>query len=360
MKKVLVLCPNIHFGQGGVSNYYSTLKLDNEPGITYFHYDTDSKSKVFKTCNALLKYILFKLKAPFYQTIHLNPSFNTTSFYRDLMFILVALFWRKEIIIFYRGWNDIFEQNVLTCRFKRWLFKISFAKAHKTIVLGTLFKDKLIHLGLSKRSKVFIESTVADNSSFDQHNFESKLTTFKNKEITLLFLSRIVEQKGVYILADTFKLLLEKHPEFSFNLIIAGDGPELENLKSYVKKKRIKRIQFCGYVKTEEKSQLLLKSHIMFFPTNHGEGLPNCLLEGMLFGLGIVSRPVGGIADWIEHKKNGYIINSLSASDFENEISKLIQNPNAFEEMSKLNTKKAKETFTVEKVKQRLFNIYKS
>ena len=60
--------------------------------------------------------------------------------------------------------------------------------------------------------------------------------------------------------------------------------------------KEIDNIEFLGHVNAETKKKALFQSHIMIFPT-FTEGLPNVILEGMLYGMPIISRATGGIPE---------------------------------------------------------------
>src|SRR5688572_26349369 len=111
---VLVLVPN--FSQiGGVSNYYRNLELNCFDGIDYFFVNsgTDSglASKVLKSFKI---YCSFLIKMAFgnYKIVHVNPSLDKKSFYRDAIFIFISSLFSKKIIVFFRGWEDEFEKAI--------------------------------------------------------------------------------------------------------------------------------------------------------------------------------------------------------------------------------------------------------
>ena len=56
------------------------------------------------------------------------------------------------------------------------------------------------------------------------------------------------------------------------------------------------------------------------------DNLPNVGLEAQSCGLPIVSFNVGGIADIIDHKKNGYLAKPFNIKDYFNGINYLIKN----------------------------------
>ena len=111
--------------------------------------------------------------------------------------------------------------------------------------------------------------------------------------------------KGILIALRTFELA---NKEFNNLLLtIAGDGPDLEYAKQYIIDNNIKNVQFIGRVDGDEKINALKSSDIYLFPS-YTEGMPISLLEAMLFGNVIITSDVGGIKDFFEQGKMGYMI----------------------------------------------------
>src|SRR5215469_1223152 len=235
MKKILILVPDLSL-PGGVSNYYSSLKLDREKNIQYFIVNKGRSSSALGTAWRLFttywKFFFLLIKEHF-GLVHVNPSLDRKSFYRDSIFIIISKILRRKTLVFFRGWTDSFEEKIKVSRIKSFLFRISYAKVDKYIVLGQVFKLKLISLGMPERTEFFIESTVADSSFLDELDLESKYISFNEKR-KFLFLSRIEKEKGVYIAIDTFSKFLSRYPGKKSCLTIAGDGPELVAVKKYV------------------------------------------------------------------------------------------------------------------------------
>jgi glycosyltransferase involved in cell wall biosynthesis len=261
-------------------------------------------------------------------------------------------------LVFFRGWTDSFEEKIKVSKVKSFLFKMSYAKVDKYIVLGQIFKLKLIALGVPEQTEFFIESTVADSSYLNELDLESKYVSFLEQR-KFLFLSRIEKEKGIYIAVDAFTEFLSKYPEKNSCLTIAGDGPELAAVKKYVKEKRLSNIEFAGHVRGEQKKKLLITSHILLFPTYYGEGIPNSILESMLYGMPVVSRTVGGIPDIIQNDVNGYLSESLEPGVFLDFISLLTSDIDLYKKISNNNYVTAKEKYTTEKVRERILKIYR-
>lgn len=131
---------------------------------------------------------------------------------------------------------------------------------------------------------------------------------------------------------------------------IVGNGSALESSKQYVIEKKIKDIYFTGTLSGQSLIEEFTKGDIYLFPSYHGEGMPTSVLEAMAFGLPIITRPVGGLADFFKQKKNGYLIESFKPNDFALKIEHLINSPYECKEISEYNHKYAIQNFMASNV----------
>ena len=357
--KTLIIVPNLNL-PGGVANYYKTLGLNKEENINYFYISkAKQRSFVNTAIRLVINYIRFssQLVKYRYKVVVVNPTLDPKSFHRDSVFIMIAHLLGKKTIVFFRGWLEPFEETIKSSRFKSFLFRISYARAGKFFVLGNIFKEKLIAMGVPASAEFNIETTVADSSFLDQIDLDKKFESFQ-EEIRLLFLSRIVREKGIYIAIDAFCGFLKKFPDRKCSLIIAGDGPELSSVKSYVTEKQIRHIIFLGHVNGEGKKRLLLESHILIFPS-YSEGLPNSILEGMLYGMPIISRKTGGIPEIIADNINGFLTESYDPCIFTDFIIKIASDNILYNKIANTNHQAAMRRFTSEKVKERVLSLFR-
>lgn len=357
--EIVVLGPSLK-AVGGVANYYSNLNLTSENNIYYFEVNSNLKENTLKkTFRLVTNFFKFAriISSEKVKIVHVNPSLDFKSFWRDAIFIFIAKIFSKKIIVFFRGWEDHFEVKIKNSIFLKKVFNQTYSKADVYIVLGQVFKTKLQDIGVKNDKTFFIETTLADSNYLKEFNLNNKLSTF-DKEIKVLFISRIEKEKGIYIAIDAIKNYSDTHPHQKIKLNVAGLGKELINVKQYVQENKIQNIEFVGQIKGEAKGKLLNECHIMLFPTYFGEGLPNSILEGMLYGMPILTRINAGIPDIVKNEVNGYITSSLESKDFLNYLNNLISNKDLYSQMAKTNHQIAIERFTTEKVKERLLNIY--
>lgn len=358
--KTLLLVPHLN-GDGGVVNYYNNLRLESFSNIQYFAVNGPKpQSRIVTILRLMFNYISFTAKVikGNFKLIHVNPSLYPRSFYRDAVFIIISRLLNRKVLIFFRGWLDDYENNIKKSNFKSFLFKISYAKATGIIVLGAVFKKKLLYMGVPPQTDFFIETTVADSQFVNELNLKEKFRTY-NSKVVFLFLAKVAKTKGIYIALAAYKQFSEKHQERKSCFIVAGDGAELLEVKKYVKDQQICNVEFTGQVASSEKKALLLKSHIMLLPS-YTEGLPNTILEGMLYGMPIISRVTGAIPDVIKQGVNGFLSDSLEFSVYTGFIESLALDDDLYQKISKENQEIAFRNYSTEKVRERILSIYRS
>ena len=346
---VLILCPNLN-SKGGVSYYYflvnkhfssSTIKthfffIGNENRNPTFY------SRLFKSLSDLIKLTLIFSR---FDLIVFNPSLDPKSLIRDGIFHIIAKsIFHKKTIVFFHGWTLKFEQ-LINNKFSK-LFQ-SIYKDSKIIVLSSQFKNTLVNWNIDPKS-ITVGKTL----------FELPLNfKLNNNPLNLVFLSRFDFNKGCFTAIKTIELLISEYPQIT--LYMVGDGVLLPKLKSYVKKNNLGNyIIFTGWLNEINKYDILSKSGIMLYPTNYGEGMPISLLEGMGFGLAIISRPIAGIKDIIKEKVNGFLVNSEDPFDFAYKIKILIDNHSLWKKISSKNLKESHSKYNIHNSIKNIEKIY--
>lgn len=355
--KILILHPDFQ-DPGGVSSYYKKLEKQFTLNVEHF---IIGKRPGENTCFAKLiriikDYINFviKIRNEIFEIIHVNPSLDPRSFTRDGIFNLLARIYKKKTIVFFHGWHKTYENKIKNNGI--WRFKLFYGNVNAFIVLAEEFKNTLRSWGCEQA--IYKEVIVIEDYLINKININETIEKrIKSGKKRILFLSRIIREKGIYETIEAFSILLKKYPRIE--LVIAGDGKELENIKSLVQKYTIPNVIFVGYVKGEEKYKLLETSYILCFPT-YGEGFPNTIVEAMAFGMPIVTRPVGGIADFFINGENGIATTSKKPDIIANIMENILLDTELYKKISLYNYKCTKENYLASNAVSRLEKIYKS
>ena len=353
---------------GGVGTFNNTLfNYISSKNTVYdfslkenFKYDLIDRKGIFyqiKRKSTIIYYLLLfsfsKIKNKI-DLVHLSPSLGKTAIRRDICYAQKCIKHNIPFVIFFHGWDKNYEKKIEKNEYIHKLSKI-LGEASAIWVLSSEFKNKLIAWGFNK-DKIIVETTMVDNTLLENFDINDKSKNIENtKNLNILFLGRVVKEKGIYEAVETFKILNEKFNNIAFT--IAGDGLALINLKNYVKNKNISGIKFTGFISGQNKIDLLTKSHILFFPS-YNEGMPNAVLEAMAFGMPVITRKVGGLNDFFEHSKMGYYTDSLKPQVFADFLEKIIGNRDLLKNMAIYNYNYAQKKFLASQVVKRIENVF--
>jgi|SRR5690554_46150 len=346
--KILIFTPNKSI-KGGVSNFYSIAEKYFTKDIKCISFNSIGYKGVLKPFINIVNFLIAIIKILYYNpiTVVVNPSLGKTAILRDGILIFWCKILNKKTIVFWRGWNQD-NEIILQNGFIKSLFEKTFKKVDKHIVLNKYLEDFLIEVGVSA-SKVERSTTLVDDSYFNQ---SAKL---KDEIFSILFLSRIEKYKGIYEALEAYKIISENR---NVEFIIAGIGNEIEKIKKKIDREKIKGVKILGFIDGEKKREVFQLSDCYLFPS-YSEGMPNSVLEAMASGLPIISRPVGGLVDFFEEDKMGYLIESLDPKEYAEKIIHLLENKEKIKEIGKYNHEYAKDNFLASKVTTKLEFILK-
>lgn len=143
----------------------------------------------------------------------------------------------------------------------------------------------------------------------------------KNKNLTILFLNRLVKMKGPERAIDIFNMVHKK--DNSAKLVIAGKGEAQfeKELKQKVKKLHLdNNVVFAGFITEKEKFKLLSLSHVLLNTSfKEGWGLVN--IEANSHGTPAVSFKVKGNTESIKENVSGFLFDE---NDYEKMADKII------------------------------------
>lgn len=122
---------------------------------------------------------------------------------------------------------------------------------------------------------------------------------------TLLFVGQLIWQKGIRLILDTLKLLIEK--DKSYLMLFAGDGYNREAIKSYAEKIGVKdHIRMLGKVTDRSLLFGLYEcSDIFFFPSKY-DNAPLVLREAAAAGLPALLTEGSNSAEIVTDGVNGF------------------------------------------------------
>lgn len=355
--RVLVVGPDRH-DPGGVANYYNAVFPRLSHGEVAAHYlEIGSTRGHGRGLHIILDQFRFwraigTIKP---DIVHLNPSLDLKSFLRDGMFIFLAKLRRKPVIVFFRGWQEPFENTV--SGHLKWFFKLTYGRADGFIVLAKSFSECLRKWAV--KVPIYLGNTAVANELLEGFSIERKMEDASGAEVVrLLYLARLEREKGVLELLDAVRMLLDSGAPVS--LTIAGDGPIMPEVRQQVAKfgSHQDKVKIIGYVRGQDKKDVLRSHQVYCFPTRYGEGMPNSVLEAMAFGMAVVTCPVGGLADFFENERMGVLLKTIEPEEMASSIGALIESRERLADIAKYNYKYAQNRFLASSAAETLRTRY--
>lgn len=180
----------------------------------------------------------------------------------------------------------------------------------------------------------------------------------------LLAVGRLVAKKGFDDLILGFSRVLHKHP--GLLLVIAGDGPERQNLESLVKSLRIEaKVIFAGTV-TPRVVRTLLRGAQAFClpcrPSKDGDrdGLPVAIMEAMASGVPVVTTTLPGVTELVINLENGFCVAPGDHVALSGALQTLIEQPARALRLTQSARASIEERFDLSKNAARLIKLVQS
>lgn len=167
-----------------------------------------------------------------------------------------------------------------------------------------------------------------------------------NKKKQVLVVARMSEyHKRISSALKTWKIITQKYLINDWELILVGDGPDLQQYKNYAKRNNLSGIRFEGQKNPND----YYKNASIFLMTSSAEGWGLTLTEAMERGVpSIVMESSPVFRDIIDDGKTGFIVPDNELKTFIDRCLLLIRNPQKRMEMAKNCLLKA-EDFTIDK-----------
>lgn len=150
-------------------------------------------------------------------------------------------------------------------------------------------------------------------------------------ERVVLFIGRLVREKGVHLLLEAAPEILMAFPETRF--VIVGKGPSQTELSETARRLGIEaHVSFTGFISDEERNLLLQKADVAVFPSLY-EPFGIVALEAMAAKTPIVVADVGGLSDIVDHQHNGLKMLPSDAHSLAAQTKWILCNPSLAEQL---------------------------
>lgn len=181
-----------------------------------------------------------------------------------------------------------------------------------------------------------------------------------NREPIVLFVGRLVENKGCDYLIRAMNRVQSMNPELE--LVIIGDGPRRKTLEEMAKN-HLKKYRFLGRQSSEIVRLWMNRASIFSVPSitvdsGASEGFGLVFAEAQAMGLPCVSFRTGGIPEAILHGKTGLLAPEKDLTKLSEGISRLWNNPNLRKNFSEAGREMVEKYFNIDNNTKQLENYY--
>jgi teichuronic acid biosynthesis glycosyltransferase TuaC len=225
----------------------------------------------------------------------------------------------------------------------------------KIIAVSKAMKKAAENIAIPKE-KIEVVYNGTDINQFCCNHEKDENTKFEDeKNYKLLFVGRIIREKGIWELLEAFLNVLVHYP--NTELYIIGEGNEQKAIKQYCLDNNINdKVKFLGVLPHTE----LVKSYQncdLFILPSYSEGLPNVIVEAMSCGKPVIATNIGGIPE-IVNSETGSLIPVKDTNSLSLEIINLFKNKELLRTKGRNARKMIEQRFNRENNVNKIVTIY--
>lgn len=303
------------------------------------------------------------------QLCYMALSTTGVAFFKDL--ILISLLKTFRIRTIYHLHNKGISQHEHKM-FYNLCYQFVFKKSEVIVLSSKLYADIQSFVPYSKvhicpngvNDEVvkppLLSAFASENSLVDEQerSINNKLQN-EEKKTQILFLSNLIESKGVLILLDACSILVNKGIEFEC-VFIGGEGNiSAAQINNKINEYGLKdQVSYKGKKFGDEKFIAFQEADIFAFPT-YEDCFPLVLIESMSHSLPVVTTFEGGISDIVDDGSTGFLVPKKDIGKLAEKLEMLILDSDLRNRMGKAGRKKYEQNFTLEIFQSRLIEILK-
>lgn len=289
----------------------------------------------------------WKLLTRKYDLCYISLTCHGVGFIKDAPFALLCRLFRKKLVIHQH--NKGMSKDVNRWPY-RWLMPVVYKNAKVILLSWRLYPD--IERIVPRENVLICPNGIKLVDSHIKKNTENEIPH-------LLFLSNLIESKGVIVLLDALKLLAYKGLSFHCDFV-GGETKEIDakRFACEVEKRHLNNYVFYrGRKYGFEKDDVMAQSDVFVFPSTE-DCFPLVLLEAMSHRLPIVTTTEGAIPDEVSDGVNGLICEREDSQSLASCLEVLLKNPDMRRTLGEEGYRILREKFTTEKFEENLEKVF--
>jgi starch synthase len=178
-------------------------------------------------------------------------------------------------------------------------------------------------------------------------------------ENTILYVGRLEQVKGIPLLLEAARLVVQKFPGARF--IFAGSShPTLpkEDVDAMIRSYSLQNhVEQLGHVSQQGLIRLYRKAALCVIPS-HYESFGLVALEAMACGIAVVATRVGALPEVIENGSTGLLVPPGDPNDLAEAISELLADPRKRARMGEAGSARARGKYSIEQISSINISMY--
>lgn len=148
---------------------------------------------------------------------------------------------------------------------------------------------------------------------------------YRDGKVNILFVGRAEPRKGAVYLLKAYAALKRSYPDV--RLILACAGPQLGEMRRYVRKERLADVLFAGRVSDTDKARFLKTADVFCAPSTGQESFGIVLLEAMAAGRAVVASDIHGYKKVVQRNVTGLLVEPKEPDALCRAMAQLIHDP---------------------------------
>jgi glycosyltransferase involved in cell wall biosynthesis len=209
---------------------------------------------------------------------------------------------------------------------------------------ATLVAEAYVHRWLGTYRKcvhLFLAPSQFVRDKFVEHGWDGKrfevLPHFQHphticelpKDGPILYFGRLSAEKGVDDLIRAMRRVPDIH------LVIAGDGPQKNELERLTASLRLTNVEFVGHLGAEERDRRIAQSRFTVLPSRAYETLGKTILESYSQARPVIASDLGSRRELIRNGETGVLYRAGSGNQLADAIQLLAMNPELAKRMGR-------------------------
>jgi len=345
---IMHLPPPVHGAAVVGKNIFESKVINDKFDCSYINLSASSEVKeIGKLGLSKVKFLFYNIW-DVYKTVkkekpklcYVTPSSWDWGFYRDFVLIMILKFCKCKIVVhFHNKGVESWAQKPVN----RFLYTQFFKNIKVILLAEELYSEKKQYVN---RSDLFI----CPNGIKQTLDIQTVTKVTELIAPRFLFLSNMMEEKGVWVLLEACKILRDKGHVFKCDFV--GRWVDISESEFYRKVKDYALENFIeahGPQYGDEKNKFFENATVFVFPTfYHGETFGLVLLEAMEYGLPCVSTTEGGIPSVVQDGITGLLVEPTNFEALSEKMIELIKNPDLQLKMGQAGRERFLQNFTLE------------